>query len=241
MTPRVSRSFQPSVAATVALLLLALLFASLGTWQTKRAAEKTALKSEHEKAPTMTLDAALANDQRFARIVVSGRYDPQRHVLLDNQSWLGRNGVHVFTPFLSSGGVAILVNRGWLPLPPDRKSLPEIPTPDYQVTLSGIVNLMPVPGRMVGEADTLAKDDWPQLVTYMQHADITHALALPLETRIIQLSRDADYGFEDRAWKPVFLSPERHRAYAFQWYALMAAALVLWLLTSFRKEPGNNS
>lgn len=239
MTSRVSRSFRPSVAATLALGLLALLFASLGTWQTRRAAEKAALETEHENAPTMALEAALANDQRFARVEVSGRYDPQRHVLLDNQLWQGRGGVHVFTPFSTNRGITILVNRGWLPLPADRKSLPEIPTPDYQVTLSGTLNLLPVPGRMVGEADTLVKDDWPQLVTYMQHADVARALALELETHIIQLSRDAEYGFEDRDWKPVFLSPERHRAYAFQWYALMAAAIVLWLLTSFRKTEGH--
>lgn len=239
MTSRVSRSFRPPVAATVALALLALLFAGLGTWQTRRAAEKAALETEHEKAPTMALEAALANDHRFARVEVGGRYDPQRHVLLDNQSWLGRNGVHVFTPFSTNGGITILVNRGWLPLPADRESLPEIPTPGHEVTISGTLNLMPVPGRMVGEPDTLTTDDWPQLVTYMQHADIARALALELETRIIQLSRDAEYGFEDRDWKPVFLSPERHRAYAFQWYALMAAAIVLWLLTSFRKTEGH--
>ena len=239
MTSRVSRSFRPPVAATVALLLLTLLFASLGTWQTRRAAEKAMLEAAHEQAPSLALDTALANDQRFARIEVSGHYDPQRHILLDNQLWQGRSGVHVFTPFSTSGGITILVNRGWLPLPADRKSLPEIPTPGHEITISGRLNLMPVPGRMVGEADTLAMDDWPQLVTYMQHADIARALTLPLETRIIQLSRDAESGFEDRDWKPVFLSPERHRAYAFQWYALMAAAIVLWLLTGFRNTEGH--
>jgi len=220
--------------------LLAVLFASLGTWQTRRATEKTALEMAFEQAPRASLETALDKDQRYARVNASGHFDPQRHVLLDNQVWRGRIGVHVFTPFVSDSGISILVNRGWLPLPADRLSLPEIPTPDHPITLSGIFNLMPMPGRMVGEADTLVADDWPQLVTYMQHVDIARALAMPLETQIIQLSWDAEYGFEDRDWKPVFLSSERHRAYAFQWYALMSAAILLWLLTSFRKIPGNN-
>jgi surfeit locus 1 family protein len=215
--------------------LLVILFASLGTWQTRRAAEKTTLEAEHEQAPRLALDTALARDRRFARIGVSGHYDPQRHILLDNQLRQGRTGVHVFTPFLASGGVSILVNRGWLPLATDRKSLPDIPTPGHEITISGRLNLMPVPGRMVGEADRLVTDRWPQLVTYMNHSDIARALALPLETHIIQLSPESEHGFEDRDWKPVFLSPERHRAYAFQWYALMTAAIVLWLLTGFRK------
>lgn len=238
MTRKVSRSFRPPIAATLALLMLAILFASLGAWQTRRAAEKTVLEAEHEQAPRLALDTALAKNQRFARIKVSGHYDPQRHILLDNQLWQGRNGVHVFTPFSASDGISILVNRGWLPLPADRRSLPDIPTPGQSITISGRLNLMPVPGRMVGEADELETDRWPQLVTYMNHPDIARVLALPLETSIIQLSPEAEHGFEDRDWKPVFLSPERHRAYAFQWYALMAAAIVLWLLAGFRKSEG---
>jgi len=221
------------------LLLLAILFASLGAWQTRRAAEKTALEAEHEQAPRLALDTALANDQRFARIEVNGRYGPQQHILLDNQLWQGRNGVHVFTPFTTGDGISILVNRGWLPLQADRKILPEIPTPTHEITISGRLNIIPVPGRMVGEADKLETDRWPQLVTYMNHTDIARVLALPLETRIIQLSLEAEHGFEDRDWKPVFLSPERHRAYAFQWYALMTASIILWLLTGYGVRTRN--
>lgn len=240
MRPSVSRQFRPSIPATVALTLLAILFASLGTWQSRRAVEKEALETRYDQAPSLPLQTALATDSRFARIEARGHYDSQRHVLLDNQVWQGRGGVHVFTPFVTSGGIAILVNRGWLPLPPDRQDLPGVPTPANEVTVNGILNDFPVPGRMVGAADTLETDRWPQLVTYMGHADIARTLDLPLEERIIQLSMDAEYGFEDRDWKPVFLSAERHRAYAFQWYALLAASIILWILTSFRKKPGHD-
>ncbi|MCW8926715.1 MAG: SURF1 family protein [Xanthomonadales bacterium] len=235
MTPRVSRSFRPSLPVTLILALLAVLFASLGSWQIRRAAEKAILETEHQHAPSLALDTALATERRFARVETSGHYDPQRHILLDNQLWQGRGGVHVFTPFVTSSGTAILVNRGWLPLPPDRRELPAVPTPAEEVTVRGMLNDFPVPGRMVGEADRLETDRWPQLVTYMRHADIARVLGLPLETHIIQLSRDAEHGFEDRDWKPVFLSAERHRAYAFQWYALLAACVILWLLVSLRK------
>jgi len=241
MTPRVSRSFRPSIAATVVLALLAVLFASLGSWQARRATEKAMLETEHQQAPSLTLESALATEQRFARVEVSGHYDPQRHILLDNQLWQGRGGVHVFTPFVTNAGITILVNRGWLPLPPDRRNLPSIHTPGFEVTIKGILNDFPVPGRMVGEPDKLETDRWPQLVTYMRQADIARVLEMPLESSIIQLSMDAEHGFEDREWKPVFLSSERHRAYAFQWYALLAACVVLWLLSSFRKTRVNDT
>lgn len=221
--------------------LLAILFATLGTWQTRRAAEKVILETEYAQAPSVSLESALANDQRFARIETHGHFDPLRHILLDNQIWQGRSGVHVFTPFSSNTGITILVNRGWLPLSLDRQSLPQIPTPRHEVTISGILNHLPVPGRMVGEADKLATDVWPQLVTYLRHADIVETLGLPLEDRIIQVSAQTEYGFEDRQWKAVFMSSERHRAYAFQWFALTTAAIVLWLLSSLRRTPGSGT
>jgi surfeit locus 1 family protein len=229
-------SFRPSVPATLALALLAFLFASLGTWQTRRAAEKEMLESEHEQAPRLELGTALAVGQRFARIEVSGRYDTQHHILLDNQIWQGRSGVHVYTPFLTTTGITILVNRGWLPLAADRMNLPEIPTPGHEITINGILNEFPVPGRMIGAPDALEVHKPVQLVTYLQHADVARLLGARLESRIIQLSMDAESGFGDRDWKAVFLSAERHRAYAFQWYALLAASIILWLLTSMRSR-----
>lgn len=240
MNNRVSRSFRPSLAATLSLFLLAAVFTTLGTWQSRRAAEKTALETQHQDAARMPLAAALDTGQRFARVEAYGRYDATRHILLDNQVWQGRNGVHVFTPFTTSDGLVILVNRGWLPLPPDRSAIPEVPTPQLATRLRGILNTFPVPGRMVGEADELQTDRWPQLVTYMDHADISQALGAKLEDRIVQLSPDADNGFGGRDWKPSFMSAERHRGYAFQWFAMTAACGVLWLATSFRKTPGNS-
>ena len=158
MTFKVPRSFRPALPATVALLFLATLFASLGTWQTTRAAEKLDLEQQHQAATIVSLEVALANDQRFARIDVNGHYDPLRHILLDNQIWQGRVGVHVFTPFHTLEGTAILVNRGWLPLSADRQNMPVIPTPQHENVLKGMLNILPVPGRIMGQPDKLKHD-----------------------------------------------------------------------------------
>lgn len=232
-----SRSFRPSAAPTLALCLLAVLFASLGAWQARRAADKSALESQHRDAAHLPLAAALESDRRFAVVESYGRYDPTRHVLLDNQVWRGRGGVHVFTPFTTNGGTSVLVNRGWLPLAPDRKTLPDVPTPDGDVTLTGRLNLYPVPGRKVGAADRLQAGRWPQLVTYMEHADIEQALGLELAPRIVQLLPGEPHGFEGRDWQAAYMTSERHRGYALQWFAMTAACIVLWLATSFRRTP----
>lgn len=227
------------MAATVAIFLLVTLFINLAMWQTKRAEEKAQTEQQYQSATTVPFAIALAGKKRFAHIDVNGRYDPVRHILLDNQIWNGRSGVHVFTPFYTLDGVAILVNRGWLPLVADRQTLPDITTTEDQTILSGMLNTLPVPGRILGEADKLNPDHWPQLVTYLNLENISKLLDAPLENWVIQLSDSDQTGFEGRDWKPVFISSNRHKAYAFQWYALSTAGIVLWILGGFRKSLAN--
>ena len=239
MTLEVFRSFRPSIAGTVGMLLAVTLFANLGLWQAKRAAEKAALEQQHRTAPNVALEMALSAGERFARVDVSGHYDPARHILLDNQIWNGRAGVHVLTPFYTLDGTAILVNRGWLPLAADRQTMPDVQTPQHETVVRGILNTMPVPGRMLGQPDKMKRGQWPQLVTYLDLNNIAESLDTPLENWVIQLSDTEQSGFEDRQWKPVFLSSDRHKAYAFQWFAMTAVSIVLWLFLGFRKSSGH--
>lgn len=239
MTFKVSRHFRPKLLSTIALFLLAALFTSLGGWQTNRASEKLATEQLHLTAKNVSLESALQQNLRFARVEIHGRYDPIRHVLLDNQIWKGRAGVHVFTPFYTNNGAAILVNRGWLPLAADRKTLPEVPTPMDDTNIKGMLNILPVPGLAVGEPDSLEQDQWPQLVTYLNRQNIADSTQSELEDWVVQLAPTDISGFQGRDWKPVFMSSDRHKAYAFQWFSLTTACIALWLVTSFRKISGN--
>ncbi len=240
MVLKVFKSFRPSGSTTLVFFVLVCIFATLGTWQLSRAAEKKALEQQNQVATTLTLKTAIAQNSRFARVNVRGHYDPVRHILLDNQIWQGRAGVYVFTPFYSLSGSVILVNRGWLPLDAGRKMMPEIPTSEHEIVLKGILNIIPVPGRILGTADNLKQDQWPQLVTYLNLPDISESLKAPLENWVVQLSKQELSGFDGREWKPVFLSSDRHKGYAFQWFALVAASIIMWLYLGFRKTPGNN-
>lgn len=216
------------------MFLLATLFVNLGLWQTKRGAEKTQIELLHQVADHISFENALAGERRFAHIEVSGHYDPVRHVLLDNQMWNGHAGVHVFTPFHTLSGTTILVNRGWLPLAANRLSMPDVPTPEHETVLRGMLNIVPVPGRMLGDADKMQQDQWPQLVTYLNLEDISKSLEQPLANWIIQLAASEQSGFDGRDWKPVFLTSRKHKGYAFQWYALAVISIVLWMFSSFR-------
>jgi len=228
-------SFKPSIKLTLLLFALALIFLRLGIWQTDRKAQKQLLFEQFENAPLLSLPEALQQQEQFARIEARGRYDPDRHILLDNKIFNGRAGVHVLTPFSLENGTQILVNRGWLPLAADRRSLPEVPTDGRDRVIDGILNRPPTGGQRLGEADIVKRDDWPQLITYLDLNAVGEALESPLEPWLVQLAADDVSGFEGRQWQAAVMTPEVHGAYALQWFALAAAALVIWIVLGIRR------
>lgn len=230
--------FRPSPVLTVALFALVLVFARLGYWQSQRKAEKEELFEQFENAPAMSIEQAVDAGHRFALVEGFGRYDPERHVLVDNRIYQGRAGVHVLTPFHVEGGPTVLVNRGWLPLPPDRSKLPDVPTDDRMQTISGRLNLLDTVGPRLGEADRLETGEWPQLVTYLDRGPLSEALGMELPPWTVQLDDGLGSGFEGRQWQAAVMPPATHGAYAVQWFALSAAALVIWISLGFR-NAGN--
>jgi cytochrome oxidase assembly protein ShyY1 len=227
--------FRPSTTLTLALIALAAMFLKLGFWQLERKAEKRKLFDQFNHAPLMQLDQALLNSEGFAQVDTYGRYDATRHILLDNRVLNGRAGVHALTPFTTQSGKRLLVNRGWLPLPADRRSLPAVATDHELRTISGILKRPVVGGPRIGEADVLVAETWPQLVTYLDLDDVGEALGEPVEPWLLQLDPADDSGFEGRQWQAAVMTPEVHGAYAVQWFALTAASLVIWITLGIRR------
>jgi surfeit locus 1 family protein len=227
--------FKPSLALTVVLLLLAILFLRLGWWQLERKADKTLLFEQFKQAPQLAIGEALERGETFARVEARGRYDPVRHILLDNKILNGRAGVHVLSPFVLSDGRVILVNRGWLPLPPDRHPLPDVATDGNARTITGILSRPPAIGPRLGAADVLEPDRWPQLVTYPDLETVAVALDTGLQPWLIRLDAADETGFQDRDWRPAVMGPEVHGAYALQWFSLAVTAGVIWLVLGLRR------
>lgn len=219
---------------TLLLLAVAAACTRLGAWQLERAAQKQDTLDAFAGAPQLPLEDALDTGARWALVRARGEFDPTRHVLLDNQLLAGRVGVHVFTPFRTDDGPWLMVNRGWLPLE-DRRRLPVFDTPPGPVTVHGRLAPSPVPGRQLGEADRLERDNWPQLVTYYRAGDIGAALGADIAEPVLWLAPDAPGGFAGRDWQPVTMTPSRHVGYAVQWFALALTALVIWGVLGWRR------
>jgi len=109
-----------NVLAAVLAIATALIFSRLGVWQLQRLSERRAHNAAFAarlKTPPVTL-AQLPLDTPSAhwrRAIVHGSYDFDNEIVLSGRTHDGSPGVQILTPLHpDSGGVAVLVNRGWV-------------------------------------------------------------------------------------------------------------------------------
>lgn len=221
----------------VAALLLMGLCAQLAIWQKHRAEEKAALLVAWEEAPTLVNPDAqmLVKAPDFTKVSLTGIFDPQRHILLDNQTRNNHPGVHIFVPFALEGqDVTYLVNRGWQPWFRYSNQWPEYDTPIEVVSITGRVSQPPRVGFRLGEASPLTQNQWPNLMTYLDLGPIRSVLGSQIADRVILLDPDDTHHLSKDPWPTVNMGPDRHLAYAFQWIAIALAIGVLWIALTYR-------
>jgi len=237
-----SRRFSPRPWPLALTLVLLAGCVVLGTWQVERAREKRALAEAFEHGAVNTVPLSVAPvDQlpRYQRVSTSGRYEPERQVLLDNMpSSAGQAGYRVLTPFRRADGwPLLLVDRGWVPLGLDRSRLPEVQVEDGPRTVTGRLDGLPVPGLRIGTARSPDAAGWPLVLNFPVAADIEAELGEPVESRVLLLDAAAPDGFERTSRPSIGTPAERHLGYAIQWFVLALVLLVAFVATSLR--PGN--
>ena len=242
--PARRRRFRPTLWPTLATLIVFPVLLGLGWWQLERAdfkqAQEARAEAEDARAPVvlgtgLREQAAQPEAWSHRRVRAAGQYLP-RHFLLDNRTRRGVAGFHVLTPFAFDDGrtLGVMVNRGWIPLGPDRSHLPEIATPAGTLEVRGRSR---VPGEafLLGEAGYRG-ELWPRVVQSIELEKMEAALGIDLLPFVVEQSPTDPHGFE-REWRAYGgLSPRRHRGYAFQWFALAATLLVIYVVVNFRRR-----
>ena len=225
----------------VAMLLLVALGISLGQWQQRRAAEKTALQARllaGNAAAPLALGPAPVEPAtvEFRRLSVRGQFVPEWPVYLDNRPYQGRAGFYVLMPFRIDGSsMHVLVERGWLPRDmTERSRVPDYPTPAGLVTIAGIARLNAGHVMQLGSAAPLL----PKAI--VQNADPGQvAAASGLAMQAFVLEQADSPGLADaplvRDWPAPSLGVDKHRGYAFQWYALALMAFLFFIVTGYRR------
>jgi surfeit locus 1 family protein len=211
----------------LAAVLAATLTARLGFWQLDRAAQKLALQAAIDgqaRKPALG-NAQLGDAELHRRVELRGTWVAERTVWLDNRPMDGRAGFYVVTPLRLSGRAdAILVQRGWAARDAaDRTQLPPLTTPTGEVAVQG--RLAASPSRLYdlggGQGGAIRQNLDP--AAFAQES----GLAL-LPMTVVQTATEFDDGLL-RHWPAPEFGLHKHYGYAFQWFALCALILILYV------------
>lgn len=217
----------------LAALVLVVLFTALGFWQLERAEQKRELQASFEgDGEHQSVDAGLT-PSRYQRLSATGRFLNERQFLIDNMVQDGRLGYYVITPMhLGGSRPLLLVNRGWIARGAGGEK-PSITTGSGMRTVKGLAGHLPRVGVRPGAALENA-GDWPKLATFPTLEDLSSALDREVLPFVLLANPDPSSGLV-RRWEPREMGQARHLGYAFQWFALAAAVVVVSVVV-FRKR-----
>lgn len=236
---------------TVALVVLGIL---LGNWQTRRAEEKlgvAARLAQRSAAPAVVLGGgggvqefdrvgtsavrrpAHPTDLEYRRVRVTGQWVAGWPLFLDNRPLNGRAGFVLAMPFKIAGSDShVLVLRGWLPRDAqDYARVPGFATPPGTVTIEGVATLSAGHLMQLGSAGELKPG---MRVQNLELDAVVRASGLALQPFFLQQSGAGQGEGLVREWPAPDLGVDKHRGYAFQWYALAAMAALFFVITGFR-------
>jgi cytochrome oxidase assembly protein ShyY1 len=224
---------------TLFALVMVPALAGLGFWQMERAEEKSAIAAEFELKQTQAgvrlrelLDSS-PEKMAYRRVTLTGRYREQQYFLLDNRMVQGRYGNEVLSIFETGGMPALaLVNRGWIVADPARRSLPEAPDVEGEVTIQGQVYVQPGKPYVLEDMPLVAS--WPKRIQSVQMDKIAAALNVATEDIFpypIRIDAEAE-GALYADWPLVNVGPAKHYGYAVQWFAMSFVLAILFVLRS---------
>lgn len=225
--------FQFSIFSIAVYVVFVVLLVSLGFWQLGRSEQKRVFIEQQQlstdKTVLQSLTQADLNVDRYRQVKLTGYYDSAKQFLLDNQIVNGQAGYFVMTPFKLVGNEqVVLVNRGWVALNKDRRILPIIHVNQSQRTITGIINHFPSVGIKLAGAE-IPTAGWPSVVQIVDHKVLAEKIAYPLLDFQIELNKTESDGYI-RDWKKkIIMSPEKHTAYAVQWFALAITLTLLFI------------
>ena len=225
----------PVVATLVTLTAVVIMFA-LGCWQLQRAAEKSERLDAMQQAAeseALSLQQASTMQQQALDMSVqfSGRMDTEHYFLLDNKIQQGTVGYEVLTIVNAIEG-KVVVNLGWLAAPRLRSEFPQVDLSDEFQSYRGMV-AMPKHNHLITETAEFDQQ-WPKVLQQVDLKVIEQHYASDLLPFIVLLDDQQGSGYV-RKWQAVVMPPEKHLAYAIQWFLLAAAALVIFIVAQHKK------
>jgi surfeit locus 1 family protein len=213
---------------------------TLGFWQVHRANEKKQMLEAHlnsSKQPTQFWTPDLKMPEQYQKIKVEGQFLPFS-LFLDNQYYQHQFGYDVITPFLIKteefgNEQILLVDRGWIKGDIDRNKLPKIPIDHKIKQIEGSVYYPSSKTWVLGEeGEKKSESIW--IIERVDNKFIREILHKSVYPFIMRLGKREEGGFV-RDWPIVSMPPQRHYAYALQWFSFAFVILVIFVALQARK------
>lgn len=231
----------PFVATLVTFVCVVIMFA-LGNWQLQRAEQKSErLVALEIAAKTAQVDLPKVlyrniNEMLDMPVNFEGVADASRYFLLDNKIYKSRVGYQVLVPIQTDSG-AVVANFGWVAATNSRNILPDIQINNKNARYAGMISL-PLNNTMVTET-ALIDGHWPKVLQQTDLSVIQQHLGQAVLPFVVLLNPEENSSFE-RNWQPVVMAPEKHMAYAVQWFLLGLAAIAVFVIAQRNKFKRNN-
>lgn len=228
--------FTPSWKMLLLSLIFFSLFVNLGFWQIKRANEKKNMIAVQERL--QNLNPVLWNHEQrlptqYERIKLEGIYLPQAF-LLDNQHYQHQFGYDVLSPLELADGSVVLIDRGWIHGDITRRIFPKVQIPGHLIQLQGMA-YFPSKKQWVLGAEFEEKENNTVILERFDEQLVSQLLQKAVYPFIIRLDKQDTHGFV-REWETVSMPPQRHLAYAVQWFAMAFVLLIIFLALNLKKR-----
>lgn len=225
---------KPPLLPTILMFLGVGVLCALGTWQLQRLEWKrgilNALETEYQKEAEEIKLTELRQDLTFKRGLLRGQYLNRQNIMVGPRTYEGKIGKNFYRPFLLAGGQVLFVNQGWVP--GDYNLLvDDVYKPRYE-TLTGILKL-PGEHNMFTPANSPEKAQWyyPEVKAM---AEMLH-IKQPVLPYVFVLEKKNDPGPYPQPVATKLKPNNNHLQYAFFWFALAGAMVVVYALRFLRK------
>ena len=221
------KKFNPGVRITIFFIIFAVVFFSLGIWQIERGQTKTQIMSEFENKLTKEPIYLNAESKKWDRVLVSGKWENKKQLLIDNVIHQGIAGYKVLTPLrIDETNKLILVDRGWIKQNKFRDQLPDIQIPDDFESVSGTLE-QPELGLVL--SDELISNNWPKISQTKNVEVISKAYTEEIFPMILLADPLLKNSLEYIKITPTNMTPIKHYGYSSQWFLMFIVLCFMYI------------
>ena len=231
------KNFKPGLLPTLITVPCVIILLALTVWQINRYSWKINLidtiNSQLAEAPVPLPSGDIVPEEwQYRRVKLTGSFDHSKEIHLFAHADPGRPGFQIITPFVRPAeGDVVLVNRGWVP--EDKKE----PSSRPQGQITGEITVTGVVRKPWGKAWSFMPESNAEsnVWLYGELGEMADHLKMKVAPVFVELdASDVPGGLPIGGQTRISL-PNNHIQYAFTWFGLAIAMVVIFILYGLKR------